>query len=59
MKSEPRAREQLQAMSTSIMDQSTLVDTTFSKTVNGCFINRNEILYSFLEAMIYLTRKAF
>jgi hypothetical protein len=49
MKSEPRAREQLQAMSTSTMDQSTLVDTTFSKTANVCFININEILYSFLE----------
>jgi len=41
MKSEPRAREQLQAMSTSTMDQSTLVDTTFSKTANVCFININ------------------
>jgi hypothetical protein len=26
-----------------------LVDTTFSKTANVCFININEILYSFLE----------
>ena len=32
-KSEPRAREQLQSISSLTIDQSTLVDTTFSKTV--------------------------
>ncbi|CAF1270168.1 unnamed protein product [Adineta steineri] len=34
MKSEPKAREQLQSMSYLTIDQSTLVDTTFSKTTN-------------------------
>ncbi|UJR22782.1 hypothetical protein I4U23_025814 [Adineta vaga] len=34
MKSEPRTREQLQSISSLTIDQSTLVDTTFSKTTN-------------------------
>lgn len=34
MKSEPRAREQLQSMSSLTIDQSTLVDTTFSRTAD-------------------------
>ncbi len=34
IKSEPRAREQLQSISLLTLDQSTLVDTTFSKTTN-------------------------
>ncbi|CAF0889004.1 unnamed protein product [Adineta ricciae] len=34
MKSEPKAREQLQSMSSLTIDQSTLVDTTFSRTAD-------------------------
>lgn len=34
IKSEPKARERLQSISLVSIDQSTLVDTTFSKTVS-------------------------
>lgn len=41
MKSEPRAREQLQSISSLTLDQSTLVDTTFSKTVRIEILQEN------------------
>ena len=62
MKSEPKAREQLQSMSSLTIDQSTLVDTTFSRTTDVSIESRMNLFpfsnkLSFFRQQIWMIQQ--